>query len=205
MDESNKEEADSTYLNKLKEIASEIRESWMCNKDKTEYMIELTKIIKEILTKESIEEYFSNDEKILSYFMGDFMKEVLENIFNQQMIYGENGDEIALELLLYIFKLFLKFHKNPKYSPLFEKIRYIFNDNGSKSFFNHHRYEDDEKMFDFLNFNSKFCFEFIKYENKFNVGDEVDFLKKNNSSKPIEAYSWLSGKIKQIQDDQYII
>ena len=205
MDENNKEDADSTYLNKLKEIASEIRESWMKDLDKTEYMKELTNIIKEILTKESIEEYFSNDEKALPYFMGDFMKEVLENIFKQQTIIGENGDEIALDLLLHIFKLFLKFHKNPNYSPLFEAIRYIFNENGAKYFFENHRYEDDEKNFNFLNFNSKFCSDFIKLGTKFNIGDEVDFLKKNNLSKPIEAYSWIRGKITQIIEDHYVI
>ena len=46
-------------------------------------MIELTNMLKEILAKDSLEEYFSNDEKVLSLFMGEFMKEVLENILIQ--------------------------------------------------------------------------------------------------------------------------
>ena len=60
MDENGKA-ADSSKLAKLKEIAKEIRESWLHDCDKTEFMIELINILKEILTKESLDEYFSED------------------------------------------------------------------------------------------------------------------------------------------------
>ena len=206
MDERNIKENEPPILIKLKNIASQIRESWICDKDKTEYMIELTKMLKEIFKKESIEEYFSNDEKILAYFMGDFMKEVLENILTQKKIYGENGDEIALELLFHIYKLFLKFHKNTNYSVLFEKIRFIFNKQGAKSYFTGHQYQEDKNNFDDFNFNKTFCSDYFKNNsNQFNIGDEVDFFIENNVQKEIEKFSWVRGRIKDIQNDKYII
>jgi dsDNA-binding SOS-regulon protein len=96
MDENGKA-ADSSKLAKLKEIAKEIKESWLRDCDKTEYMIELINILKEILTKESLEEYFSEDEKILPFFMDEFQQEVLGNILIQPKIYGENGVEMKLD------------------------------------------------------------------------------------------------------------
>ena len=176
MDEDDREGPDDTLkLVKLKQICKEIKISWHNDCDRTEYMIELTKILKEILTKDSIEEYLG-DENTLNYFMGQFMQEVLYNIIIQPKIFGEDGNKIGLELLLYIFKLFLKFHKNTKYSPLFEKIRYIFNQQSSNQFFTNHKYED-EINYNFSYFNYQFCKDFAKLEaNKFNKGDEVDFL-----------------------------
>ena len=111
------------------------------------------------------------------------MQEIIGNILIQPKIYGDNGEEIALNLLLNLFKLFLKFHKNSNYSTIFERIRYIFHqDHGSNSFFSNHRYEDDEKKYNYSNFNSQFCSEFEKKnENTFNIGDEVDFMIDNNN------------------------
>ena len=206
MDESKKEEADPSILNKLKNIESQIRESWTRDHDKTEYMIELTKLLKEILVKNSIEDYFSNDEKILTYFMDEFMKEILKNILIQRTIIGQNGDEIALELLFNIYKLFLKFHNNSKYSILFERIRYIFNNQGSKFYFNNHHFPVDNNNFDDIHFNFKFCSDYFKSNlNRFNIGDEIDFFIENNVQRDIEKYSWVRGRIKDIQNDEYII
>ena len=115
------EENEKSLKQKLNEIKEEIKISWLRDCDKTEYMILLTKMLKEIQAKDSLEEYFSNNEEDLSFFMGDFFKDVLYNILIQPAIYGENGDEIGLELLLNIYKLFQKFHKNKKYAPLSKK------------------------------------------------------------------------------------
>ncbi len=129
LSESNtKEESENNLLNELKFIASEIKTSWQRDCDKTDSMKKLTSILSDILKKnDSLEEAFNQDEKTLQYFMTDFMKDVIYNITIQPIVYGENGDDIALEVLINIFKLFLKFHKNTKYSPLFEKIRGIIN------------------------------------------------------------------------------
>jgi hypothetical protein len=75
MDELNRDENKSPLMLKLEKICQEIRESWYRdNTDKTEYMIEFTNILKEMLSKDTLEEYFENDEKLLSNFMGEPFK-----------------------------------------------------------------------------------------------------------------------------------
>ena len=198
-----------SLLSKLKNIKDEIKTSWYKDCDRTNYMVEFTHMLKEMQTKESLEEYFSNDEQTLTEFKGEILQEIVGNILIQPKIYGDNGEEIALNLLLNLFKLFLKFHKNSNYSPIFEKIRYIFHqEHGSNSFFSNHTYEDNEKKYNYFNFNSQFCSEFEKKnENTFNIGDEVDFSIDNTmySRSPVDRKSWVRGKIKDIQNDEYII
>ena len=127
MDDINNEDRDSEIRDKLREIVKEIKESWARDTDKTEYMIKFIEMLKEMITHDTLEEYFSNNEKDLSLFMGDCLQEIINHILIQPIIYGDNGDKIGLNLLYHIFKLFLKFHKNNKYAPLFERIRSIFN------------------------------------------------------------------------------
>ena len=166
-------------------------------------------MIKEILTKDSLEEYFSEDEKLLPYFMDEFLEKVLKYILIQPIIFGNDGDEIGLQLLFYIFKLFIKFHKNSNYSQLFKRIRYIFyQDHGSNQFYTNHKYQDDEKKYSYYNFNQEFCKGFEKNsDNKFNIGDEIDFLLDNTvmGKNDMEKIVWLRGRIKNIEDDKYII
>ena len=119
--------ADNTMKAKLEDMHSNIKESWTRDTDKVEYYIALNDMLKEILTKDSIEEYFSNDEAVITYFTGEFIKEVIDYILRAFTIYGQDGDKIGLEVLMNIYNLFLKFHKNKKYSPIFELIRNIFN------------------------------------------------------------------------------
>ena len=59
--------------------------------------------------------------------MGEFTKEVIDFTLRQDFIYGENGHDLALDMLFHFIKLFFKFHKNKEYSNLFENIRNIFN------------------------------------------------------------------------------
>ena len=49
-----------------------------------------------MLIKDSLEEYFSNDEQVLNCFINEFYECVIRNILIQPIIYGENGDEIAI-------------------------------------------------------------------------------------------------------------
>ena len=206
MNELGIDSSESAIYNKLKTIYEEIRESWHRDCDRTEYMLELINILKEILTKETLEEYFLNNEKLVSSFMGDFLQDVINNILIQPIIYGEKGDEIALNLLWHIFKLFLKFHKNTKYAPMFEKIRSIFQfDQGSKSFFTSHKH--DEKKYDFNYFNLKYCSKFEKNikKRKFKKGEEVDINIELNASDNIRKNAWVRGRIKDIENDEYVI
>ena len=203
----NQEDTDTSKLEKLQKIAEEIVTSWQRDCDRTEYMTELTDMLKEMLTKETIEEYFSNNEETFNYFMGKFFDDVIGNILTQPKVYGDNGDEIALNLLFHIYKLFLKFHKNLKYSPLFSKIRNIFHrESGSTSYFTDHKYIDDDNNYDYRKFNSKNCAAFEKNREKFNIGDEVDFMVENRISRNfMDKKAWVRGTIKNIEDDKYSI
>ena len=49
---------DNSQKSKLVEICNKIKESWTQDSDKVEYYIAMNEMLKEILTKESIEEYF---------------------------------------------------------------------------------------------------------------------------------------------------
>ena len=208
MEENENENNPANLKSKLSKIAEQIKRSWIRDCDETEYMIALTKMLKEMIEKETLEEYFSNDEETLNYFMDDFYKEVIQYILIQPIIYGDNGDEIGLDLLVNTFKLFLKFHKNKKYAKLFEKIREIFNGN-QRSFFknNDNRNNNPIKKYDFNKFNDVFNGKFVKPKktNNFKVGDEVDIPIENESSKSIEKKSWIRGRIKEIENDEYII
>ena len=208
-DRENGENETMPLKEKLEKIATKIKESWIRDCDETEYMKMLIKMLKEMLKKDSLEEYFSNDEETLNYFMNDFYKEVIQNILIQPIIYGPNGDQVAMELLLNTYKLFLKFHKNNKYAPLFERIREIFHSNSSRSYFKNEDSKNPNpiKKYDSAKFNEVFNSKFAK-ENKgntFKVGDEVDIPIDVDTSKSIEKKSWVRGKIKEIEDDEYVI
>ena len=207
--EENDGENHISLKNRLQSIANEIKTSWLRDCDRTEYMISLTKIIKEMLTKETLEEYFSNNEEVLNYFMGDCMQEVIQYILIQPIIFGDNGDEIGLELLTNINKLFLKFHKNKKYAPLFEKIRTIFNDRTTRSFFSSDDNKNNNpiKKYDIAKFNAVYNPDFCKKTlESFKKGDEVDIPIDNESSRSnLDKKSWVRGRIKDIENDEYIV
>ena len=194
---------------KLEKIVKRIKLSWIRDRDETKYMILLTNMLNEMLTKDSLEEYFSNDEQVLNFFMNDFYKDVIQNILIQPKIYGEDGDKIAMELLLNTYKLFLKFHKNNKYASLFERIREIFHSNSHRSYFKNDDSKNDNptKKYDCSKFNEVYNSKFIKtnISKSFKVGDEVDIPIDVETSKSIEKKSWVRGRIKEIEDDEYII
>ena len=158
---------------------------------------------------ESIEEYFSNNKSDLYFFMGEFSKEVIEYTTRQNIIYGENGHELALDLLFHFIKLFFKFHKIKEYSNLFENIRKIFD--LSSSYFSPNRFHSDKnpkKAKTYQQFNEEFCSEFKKEEKDeelFKVGDKVDFLLTKETHFQMEKKVWIRGEIQKIEDDNYII
>ena len=142
--------------------------------------------------------------------MGDCLKDILYNILIQPIIFGENGDEIGLELLLNIYKLFQKFHKNKKYSPLFENIRQIFDQERKHDFFSctDQRNRNPVKKYNCMEFNKVYNSDFFKKDkiNKFNIDDEVDIPIDNKESKNfLDKKIWMRGKIKEIKNDEYII
>ena len=116
----------SETYRKLEQLSRDVRNSWSNDCDETDSMKEIIEMINGMLVMTSLEDYFLNDKVDLEYFMGEFSKEVLTNILLQPIIFGENGDQIGLDLLYHYIKLFMKFHKKKEYSNLFENIRKIF-------------------------------------------------------------------------------
>ena len=104
------ENKSETYL-KLETLSKDVQNSWRCDCDETNSIKEIIEIIDGMLIMSSLEDYFSNSKKDLEYFMGDFSKEVIENILRQPALFGDNGDEIALDLLYHFVRLFMQFHK----------------------------------------------------------------------------------------------
>ena len=202
---------ENSLKQKLEEINNNIKESWTRDIDKVEYYIAMNDMLKEILTKESIEEYFSNNEADVTYFMGDFIKDTVGYILRAYTIYGENGDRIGLEILLNIYKIFLKFHKNKKYAPIFEIIRGVFSHHTQKHNFFEGSFRDDKdsiKKYDYNKFNMEYNSEFScneKNEKKFEVNDEVDIPIEYDQARLIDKYCWTRGKIKSINEEEYTI
>ena len=111
---------ENSLKQKLEEILNKIKESWTQDSDRVKYYISFNDILKEILTKESIEEYFSNNEEDIKYFLQEFVKESLYYILKAFTIFGENGDQVGIEILTNLYNLFLKFHNNKKYAQIFQ-------------------------------------------------------------------------------------
>ena len=201
MEEKEKEDSSEIYQ-KLERLSHQIKASFSSDTDMREYIKESTEIIKEILSKDSIEEYFNNDQKIFNYFFESFLKDLILILTHITKVDGEKGDELALDFFLHIFKLFLKFHKKEGYSFLFERIHEIFSNN---NFFFRHKY-DEGKENDLNSFNAEYCSEFQKEIKKFKIGEEIDFPYEDEKARyEFLKNVWLRGKIEEIMGNHFVI
>ena len=204
----------SETYRKLEQLSRDVRNSWSNDCDETDSMKEIIEMINGMLVMTSLEDYFLNDKVDLEYFMGEFSKEVLTNILLQPIIFGENGDQIGLDLLYHYIKLFMKFHKKKEYSNLFENIRKIFSKPNSNQFFNPkaHSFKKEinkKKKFNYDKFNDEYCKDFKKdtiNDETFKIGDKVDILIRYDKSKSfLDQNAWVRGIITDIIDNEYII
>ena len=203
-------EEKTVKFDRLLQLNEDIRESWKKDKDKTQSMEEIIALIKDIISKSTLEEYFQKIEKDQTYFVDTFVKEIVYNIIHQSYVYGEKGDDIALELLFYIFKLFEKFH-DKQYPSIFRVIRTIFKENNKHPFFypNDRKNDNPKKKYPFTKFNEEFCSNFKiqkKAEIIYEIGDQVDILSTLNDYKNLlEKNSWIRGIVKKIENDCYYV
>lgn len=213
---------ENLLLSKLKNFYLEIRFSYLHDADKTDEMLDLIKFLKEILeSNESLEHNFNDNEPAFQYFITEFLKEIITNILSQYIVYGEDGDEIAVDLLYHIYKLFLKFHKNVKYAPMFEAIRNMLKDENAsmpnffKFCFEHNFSNQNQKIqnpkrnYNCSNFNHIFYKEYIDEsklsKKRFVIGDKVDILiSYKNSRNPMDRNCWVRGVIDSINSDNFI-
>ena len=197
---------------KLKAFSEDIRISLVNDKDKTETMENLIIILEQIISKSSLEEYFADDQKTQIFFMTDFIRSVIINILIKSYVYGKNGDDIALNLLFQIYKLFYKFN-NHKYPELFENIRNIFKNIYNISFFypkntiNKSCIINEKKKYNAGIFNGMKCKDFFNNTNiQYSIGDKVDILvTHSNSRTTIDQTAWVRGIIKKIENGLYYI
>lgn len=116
-----------TILRKtLEQLEDDIHKSWLKDLDKVKELYELNNILQQILDSESIEAFFGNDLSDTEYFLKKFSKETINNILRQHFVYGESGDDVALNTLTLYLKIFIKFMERPLYVPLWESIKEIF-------------------------------------------------------------------------------
>jgi hypothetical protein len=117
----------------LERLHSDIYQSWLKDLDKREEFLILNSLLQKIIDSDSIEAFFQKDTQNMNYFLNKFSKEVINNILRQSVTPGENGDEIALEVLFSYVRIFLRYIQNPAYLQLFENMKEIFD--GTRSFY----------------------------------------------------------------------
>ena len=211
------------FIKKLQDSVHEIKLSYLHDLDKTDEIIKITNFLQKILLSEKLfEDNFDNNTDTIKYFTTSFLKELISYITVQNMVYGDNGDELAVELLYTIYKLFLKYHKEIKYSQMFEVIREIMKpENSLPNFFKpisdqrnntNVKTENIKRKYNSWNYNQLFCKEFIdtskQFEKLYKIGEKVDVLinyKKSRQS--LDRRAWVRGEIKSIDEEnmQYIV
>jgi len=117
----------------LEELEDDIHKSWLRDLDKVKEFHSLYTILEEMLSKDTLEEYFQNNASDLNYFLNKFSAETINNILRQPYVYGPSGDDVAFQVLSQYLRLFLKFLDNPNYTHLWDSIREIFDT--SKSYY----------------------------------------------------------------------
>ncbi len=117
----------------LEELEDHIHMSWLKDLDKVKEFLQLETILEDILTKDSLEEFFNNNQSDFEYFINKFSHIVISNILRQPIIFGKNGDDVAFNILVKYLKIFTKYLHINKYFPLFDCIKEVFESN--KSFY----------------------------------------------------------------------
>ena len=204
------DENESSNYERLQAIVQDLKNGNLNNEDKTISMSDAISMFESINESEkSLEEFFNNNDKELNYFMKDFLDEIINRILPQSYIFGEDGDDIAVELFYQIYRLFEKFHYNSNYFQLFKKIQKLFNNQNNFYLSNLKSNNiNPKKNTTFHEFNNEFCKDFILKELKveFKVGEYVDILVKfNDSRSKLDKNVWLRGIITKIENGHYYL
>ncbi len=162
----------------LEEIEDDIQKSWLKDLDKVKELHSLFTILDDILKQDQIENYFENNASDFNYFINKFSIETVNNILRQHYIYGQNGDDIAFQVICQYLRIFLKFIENPNYTPLLEAIKDVFD--SSKNYYkgsahSNARFMNEKKMMSADNYNEMFLPK-IKRQSEINENDTIDVL-----------------------------
>ena len=145
----------SNLRRKLEELEDEVHKSWLHDFDRVKELTQVKEIIEQIINSDSIESFFDNNQSDIDYFLKNFTNKVITNILRQYYIFGENGDDHALEILKNFLRLFIKLLENYNI-VIFENIKDIFDP--TKSFYRGTSYgnirvQNDKKLISKENFN----------------------------------------------------
>ena len=214
-DNKNEQNKEKDLLEKLTELQKEIYESWLRDTDKVKEIIETHNFLNEILKKNTMEEIesqiFNNNENHLEYFSNEFSKNVISNLLKQTVVFGENGEDCAFDVLLDYSKIFLKLltlnDKNIfKFYNILEPIKEIFDN--TKDFYNLSNYQYKDK-----NPNSKKKIEYNKYNEQYlrkkneiltselKEGEEIDVLIQDLDY--FNYHVWVRGRIISIEEKTF--
>ena len=109
----------SEILKQMESLQESIYISWLKDLDKVNEIIECHNLLSDIINKcekiEDIENYFKNSQEDFDYFINTFSKQVIQNILRQNIVYGENGEDKAFEVLMHLRNLNHLEHRNTQY------------------------------------------------------------------------------------------
>ena len=201
------QEQKKDILQLLQKIQNDILESFQSGSDEIESFKQLIPILEELIKLEKVEKFFNGNREIIDYFFQKFIPDTTNNILHIKYVPGENGDDIALQILTLYVKLFITILKEEEVKYFYESITHIFYNK-----YNFYRGEKNEyiniskdvmkkKLMDFENFNESIL------NRKFE--DVSDFLIENNSidvntdfnERQNQKY-WIRSKIKSISEDK---
>lgn len=117
---------------KLERICKEIHLSWIRDIDKSKELLELIDILEMMLRFDEVDKFFE-DCSDLEYFVTKFSKEVVSIILKQPVVLGENGDDLALEVLSLFLFIAVKCSDNPKVNAILDNVYEILD--SSKPYF----------------------------------------------------------------------
>ena len=209
-------EEEKSLKEKMKFLGDAVYESWRKDCDRVFELKKIDELLKDIINKcnkiEEIENYFNNNNEDLDYFINDFSKKVIEYILRQNIIFGENGDEMAFQVLLdyiiFLIKYILNNDNNNKFYPMIEIIKEIFDDSKvyyKSSINSREKNPTSKKNISLEKFNEMFLKRKLNLNiNEIKEGEEIDVLvpiKENY----YETKVWSRGKIiSKIEKDFYV-
>ena len=177
MSEPNTNNTESTKSNlrqKLEFLENQVYLSWMRDLDKTKELQEIIKLIDGLSRVENFEAYFNGVTADIVFFFQKFSKDVITNILRQPVVYGENGDEIALIVLTSFLKLFSTLaDKSYCATTILECTKEILDPSKSfykGSFYNNQKYTNPRKQFSADKYNETF----LKRKKKTRINPETN-------------------------------
>jgi hypothetical protein len=194
---------------KLEELEDDIHKSWLRDLDKVKELTELIRILEQIYQKDSIEDFFENQSDF-EYFCKKFTHETLFNILRQHIVYGDNGDEVALSVIFNYLRIFYKFMEKPQYAVLWDNMKDIFDD--SKHYYKGiiygtNRIYNEKKLLSSERYNELMLPRKETSTNSVTEGMEVDVLVENRkqSSFHNEKKVWTRGVVSRVESDYFVV